>query len=186
MKLKKVMLSIGVGILSALFIGFLIEAIYPSPAYEDFCKNSFDVPPTQVSKQAVCDYTYDTTMRTTCTQNRGNIIQEFDSKGCVMKESCDYCQKDYQAADERYNRVLFYVTAPIGLVMILLGLYLPTSIDAISSGILFGGILTMLQITARVFGSLGRWPRVILLGLELTLVIWIGVKKVKDVVSKKR
>jgi hypothetical protein len=69
--------------------------------------------------------------------------------------------------------------------MIILGLYLPTAIDAIAAGVLFGGVLTMVQVTARVFGSLGKWWRVILLGLELVLVIWIGVKKVRDVVKKK-
>ena len=43
---------------------------------------------------------------------------------------------------------------------------------------LLGGILTMIQITTRIFGNLGKWPRVILLGLELIIVIWIGIKKV--------
>ena len=68
--------------------------------------------------------------------------------------------------------------------MIILGLYLPANIDAIAGGILLGGILTMIQITMRVFGNLGKWYRVILLGLELILVIWIGIKKVHEVKKK--
>jgi hypothetical protein len=180
------MLSIGVGILAALFIGFLIEAVYPSPKHEDFCKMQGNMPEPKTAKTAVCDFTYDTAMRNACAENGGMIYQEWDAQGCVVKETCDYCEKEYMAADEAYSRTLFYITAPIGLIMIILGLYLPTAIDAIAAGVLFGGVLTMIQVTARVFGSLGKWWRVILLGVELVIVIWIGVKKVRDVVKKKK
>jgi hypothetical protein len=177
MELKKIMLGLGVGILAALFIGFLIEAIYPTPKYDDFCNSQqFAVP--QVMKQNQCNYTYDTDFRSQCYADKGMVQEDYDSNGCVINEVCDYCNRDYQTASEKYNRNLFYITAPIGLLMIIIGLYLPTGVDAIAGGVLFGGILTMIQITARVFGDLGKWPRVILLGLELILVIWIGIKKV--------
>src|SRR3989344_6627425 len=180
MNLKKVMLSLGVGILVALFIGFLIEAIHPSPKYQDYCKREFEIPAPQIIKERECNYAYDTNFRNNCADEKGVIRQEYDSNGCVIKEMCDYCQKEFQEANERYNRNLFYITAPIGLLMIILGLYLSANIDAIAGGILLGGILTMIQITMRVFGNLGRWPRVILLGLELIIVIWIGIKKVSE------
>ncbi len=186
MQLKKVMLSLGVGILSALFIGFLIEAIYSSPDYYDYCKRQFDLPEPQVKNPELCDYSYVHAFRTECVNERGNIRQEYNANGCVVKETCDYCEKEFQAASEKYNRNLFYITAPVGLLMIILGLYLPVSIDAIAGGILLGGILTMIQITMRIFGNLGKWPRVILLGLELILVIWIGIKKVHERVNKKK
>ena len=181
------MLSIGVGILTALFIGFLIEAIYPSPDYYDYCKRQFDddIPQPQVKNPELCNYTYDPPFRAKCVDEQGMIRQEYDANGCVVKETCDYCEKEFQAASEKYNKNLFYITAPIGLLMIILGLYLPVSIDAIAGGILLGGILTMIQITMRVFGNLGKWPRVILLGLELVLVIWIGIKKVHEGIIKK-
>ena len=185
MKLKKVMLSLGVGILSALFIGFLIEAIYSSPRYYDFCKRRFDLPTPQVKDPKLCDFTYDPPFRNQCVDEEGMLRQEYDANGCVIKETCDYCEKEFSAASEKYNRNLFYITAPIGLIMILLGLYLPVSIDAIAGGVLLGGILTMIQITMRIFGNLEKWPRVILLGLELVLVIWIGMKKVHEGVKKK-
>ena len=182
MKFKKVMLGLGVGILAALFIGFLIEAIYPNPKYDEYCNMTYYNYPQPVAKQGglVCDYKYNITMRENCSANRGMIQEKYDTNGCVIGEMCDFCDRDYQAASEKYNRNLFYITAPIALVMIILGLYLPLSIDAIAGGMLFGGILTLLQVTMRVFGNLGKWTRVVLLGLELALVIWIGVKKVKE------
>lgn len=178
MNIKKLMLSLAVGILAALFIGFLIEAIYTSPKYDDYCNRQFDIPRPQVNNKELCDYTYDTDLRDQCTNEKGRIIQDYDENGCVIEETCDYCEKEYKQASERYNRNLFYITAPIGLILIILGLYLSIGIDAIAGGILLGGILTMIQITTRIFGDLGKWPRVILLGLELIIVIWIGMKKI--------
>jgi len=184
MELKKVMLSIGVGVLAALFIGFLIEAIYPSPDYYDYCKREFNPKP-QV-KDNLCNFTYNISLRDQCTETEGIIRQEYDVNGCIINESCDYCQKEFQTANDNYNRNLFYITAPIGLLLIILGLYLPASIDAIAGGVLLGGVLTMIQITMRVFGDLGKWPRVILLGLELVLVLWIGIKKIYSNPFKKK
>jgi hypothetical protein len=102
----------------------------------------------------------------------------------VSEEICDYCQKDFRSVFEKYNKNLFFITAPIGLLLIILGLYLPTRLDAMAGGSLLAGILTMIQITMRVFGDLGKWTRVILLGLELVIVVWIGMKKVQDTVKK--
>lgn len=188
MELKKVMLSIGVGVLTALFIGFLIEAIYPSPDYYDYCKRQFDddVPEPQVKNPELCDYTYDPPFRAKCVNEQGMIRQEYDANGCVVKETCDYCEKEFRATSEKYNKNLFYISAPIGLLMIILGLYLPVSIDAIAGGILLSGILTMIQITMRVFDHLGKWPRVILLGLELVIVVWMGIMKVHKGLIKKK
>jgi len=186
MKLKKVMLAIGLGVLSALFVGFLIEAIYEGPEYDDFCKYDRYEVPVPTSKVDICDFTYDPALQKNCAEEKGRIRYEYDENGCVSKEICDYCQRDYQNERERYNKNLFLITAPIGLFLIILGLYLPTIFDAMAGGSLFGGILTMCQITARVFGDLGKWTRVILLGLELAIVVWIGVRKVQDTVDIKK
>ncbi len=183
MDLKKVMLSLAVGILAALFIGFLIEAIYPSPQYDDYCNRGSEIPRPIVNNQELCNYEYDIGFRTQCIEEKGMIRQEYDANGCVIEETCNYCEKEFKEINENYNRNLFYITAPIALLLIILGLYLPVYIDAIAGGILLGGILTLVQITTRIFGNLGKWPRVILLGLELALVIWIGIKKVH---SKKK
>ncbi len=185
MKLKKVLLALALGILGALFIGFLIEAIYESPDYGDYCER-YEAPKPSMVREELCDFTYNQAFRTKCIQEEGNIKEEYDENGCVIKESCDYCAKEFDEAREKYNLNLFYITAPIGLLLIILGLYLPISISAIAGGALLGGILTIVQVTTRVFGDLGRWPRVILLGLELVIVIWVGVKKVKEGVIVKK
>lgn len=190
MKLKKVMLAIGVGVLAALFVGFLIDAIYENPRWEKFCPASYYASETKpyMQQQTNCSFTYDTQLEKECTTNEGAIRYEYDAQGCVSKETCNYCERDYRKANELYSKNLFLITAPIGLLLIILGLYLPTNLDAMAGGALLGGILTMIQCTARVFGTLGKWMRVILLGAELVIVIWIGIKKVQDniLVKKKK
>ena len=176
------MLAIGLGVLAALFVGFLIDAIYESPNYEDYCgSDRFEEARPLPANAELCDFTYDPTLQKSCAKDGGSIVYEYDEKGCVAKEECNYCQKEFKNRMEKYNLNLFFITAPIGLLLIILGLYLPTRLDAMAGGALLAGILTMCQITMRVFGDLGKWPRVILLGVELGIVIWIGFKKVQDI-----
>ncbi|MDP7282319.1 MAG: hypothetical protein QF475_01620 [Candidatus Undinarchaeales archaeon] len=185
MKLKKIFLAIGIGVLAALFVGFLIEAIYESPEHDDYCKyGRFESVKPMTANTDLCDFTYDPVMQKECIEAGGAIRYEYDENGCVSEEICDYCQKDFRSVFEKYNKNLFFITAPIGLLLIILGLYLPTRLDAMAGGSLLAGILTMIQITMRVFGDLGKWTRVILLGLELVIVVWIGMKKVQDTVKK--
>ena len=187
MSFKNVMLGIGVGVLAALFIGFLVEAAYTTPKNEDYCKNQFSAPIEKMpSNGKTCDYNYNQSFYNQCTNDKGFVDYQYDTNGCPVNESCNYCNRDYQVVYEKYNRNLFYIIAPIALIMIILGLYLPASIDAIAGGSLFGGILLMIYVTIRVFGNLGKWTRVILLGLELILIIWIGIRKVKEGVVKKK
>jgi len=132
MKLKKVMLAIGLGVLAALFVGFLIEAIYESPEYDDFCKYDRDEVPVPTSNVDMCDFTYDPALQKSCAEERGRIRYEYNENGCVSKEICDYCQHDFTTERERYNKNLFLITASIGLFLIILGLYLPTRLDAMA------------------------------------------------------
>ena len=41
MEIKKVALTLGIAILFALFIVFLVDAIYQQPKYEDYCSYQY-------------------------------------------------------------------------------------------------------------------------------------------------
>ena len=127
-----------------------------------------------------CPAPYNESLANECYKNKGEIRYNYDEKGCETNPYCDYCSKDFNEANSKYNKNIFYISAVIGIIAILAGLYLPKAIDAIASGFMFGGILIMLQGTVRVFGDLGKWTRVIVLGIELVILVWIGYKKVKD------
>ncbi len=182
--LKKVSLSIGIAVVFAFFIAFLIDAFYPSLEYNTFCKNEQNYPyPIAVKGFSGSNCTepqYDAVLLKKCTEQGGYITFISDSQGCQTIPKCELCQKQFNDANQKYNKNLFYITFPIGLLAIIVGIYLPLIVEAIASGFMFGGILTLIQATVRVFGDLGKITRVILLGLELIILIWIGYKKVSD------
>ncbi len=180
MEIKKLALTLGIAVLFTLFIVFLVEAIYESPKYENYCDQGYYAYPHAITPAANCTSEYNGTLVNNCIKEGAEVRYNFDEKGCEVDPYCEYCSKDFNEASSRYNKNIFYISAIVGIIAILAGLYLPRNIDAISSGLMFGGILVLLQGTVRVFGTLGKWSRVIVLGIELILLIWIGYKKVRD------
>ena len=76
------------------------------------------------------------------------------------------------------------VTALLGLVAIILGLYLPKDINSlnewIGTGFMFGGLISVFIGTARYFQDMHKIVRPIIILIELILVILITYKKLKD------
>lgn len=181
MEIKKVALTVGIAILFTLFIVFFVEAVYESPKYENYCNpygpySGHFVP--QVASN--CTLQYNETLANQCAKDRGELRYKYNEKGCETDPYCDYCSRDFNDANTKYNKNIFYISAIVAIIAILSGLYLPKTIDAIASGFMFGGILVLIQGTVRVFGDLSKWTRVVVLGVELIILIWVGYKKVRD------
>ena len=183
LNIKKLALTIAVGILLALFIGFLIDAIYNSPKYEDFCTPSTrpmyeKVPYPELINTSNCPkLNYNDSIYATCTQDKGYVAYKTDNNGCQVNPYCETCSVEFDKANKWYSRNLFFILAPISIALIIIGMFL--ALEAIGSGFILGGILTLIYATIRVFGDLSKVMRVILLGIELALVIWIGYKKIE-------
>ena len=192
MELKKVALTIGIAVIFALFIVFFVEAVYEQPKYEDFCNQTYfgmrydpyyqtQEPKAVGSVNTNCTaLVFNQTFHNSCGASKGYVDFNYDEKGCPTEAFCEYCSKNFNDANEIYTKNIFWISAIVGLIAIIAGLYLPKRIDAIASGFIFGGIILLLQGTVRVFGNLGKWERVIVLGIELILLIWIGYKKVTE------
>jgi hypothetical protein len=115
-----------------------------------------------------------------CSQQGGYIEYKYDDLGCETEAVCNTCSKRFDEARKPYSMDVFYITAPIGVAAIVLGMYLPLTVEAIAAGVLFGGIATLFQSTVRVFGDLGKWARVVVLFIELCIMVWVALKKVSD------
>lgn len=179
--IKQVPIIIGIAVLFTLFITLSIEAFYTSPKYDDFCNPQTQaklyrepypakIPPTN------CTDIYSTDQRVqSCYNQKGNPIFDYDSIGCQVYKECDYCQRDYDDARKIHDRNIFLITAPLGLIAIIFGLYF--GIDFIGSGFMFGGIATLFYGTVRYFGEANKYLRVLIILIELLIVVWIGYKK---------
>lgn len=118
--------------------------------------------------------------------NYDDFCGEFQTPYQLEKEDVDteawkQCQENYDAANEKYNMVVFYVSVLLGLMAIILGLYLPGHKDDlnlwIGSGFMLGGFFTLFVGTARAYSDLHRIIRPIVLLLELLIVIYVSYKK---------
>lgn len=186
--LKKISLTIGLAVVFAFFIYALIDAVYEEPQYEDFCGeyNRIARPmPFEKTRQDDCPVLV--AQEQACYDQKGMVRYTYNNEtGCAIDVTCDMCNKNYQDARSKYNKNMFYITAPIGILAVILGMYLPLTVDAIASGFMFGGILTLMQGTMRVFGDLSKIGRVVVLGIELVVIVWLGYRKVQDVPKKKK
>ncbi|MEK6919220.1 MAG: hypothetical protein AABW73_04230 [Nanoarchaeota archaeon] len=186
--IKKVALTLAVGILLALFVGFLVDAIYSSPKYEDFCtNNNYPIAYEKtVNRELVSgcpNITVSATDEKSCYDSKGYITFNYTSS-CPSSYYCETCQVELESANQDYSRNLFFILAPISIALIAAGLFL--SLESIGSGFILGGILILIYGTIRVFGDLSKVMRVILLGVELVLVIWLGYRRVEKSSKKKK
>jgi len=178
--IKRFALTLAVGVLLALFVGFLVDAIYSSPQYNDFCdgRDRF-IPkfPERINTSLCSPVDYSDSIYDTCTGDMGYVAYESDENGCEVTPYCETCGVDYDNASEKYSRNLFFILAPLSLLLIAIGVFIIT--DSIAAGFILGGILTLIYSTIRVFGDLSKVMKVVILGVELALVIWLGYRFVE-------
>ena len=171
--LKNVSLTVGIAVLSALFIYFLIDVFYAEPLYDKYCDYNRYMPKVMPVEKVCPEFTnYPNCGELT-------VMYKYDEKGCIIGGICDDCNKKYDEARKGFSKNMFLITALIGIILILIGLYVPLTYDAIASGVIFGGILTLIQGTMRAFGDFGKITKVIVLGVELGLLLYVGYKKLK-------
>lgn len=166
-KSKKVIFSVAVAFVSVFFFAYAIVAFYPAPQYGDFCS---DVPVKYVDNEAQC------------VEAGGMWVDyERDALNMEVKGYCDvnyYCDRDYRDVREPYERNLFFVNIGIGLVLFLVAFFL--GLEAVSSGLMGGGVMMIVYGCIRYWSELSDIWRTVILGIALAVLIYLGYKKLKD------
>ena len=101
----------------------------------------------------------------------GKNITEFE-------QSQKQCSEEFDAATEPYNRNIFVVTLIIGMIAVIVG-GVVLHLESVSSGIMAGGVLTLIYGTIRYWGDMHKYLRFVILTIVLIVLIWIGYKKFK-------
>jgi len=185
MDAKQLAMIIGIGVLLPLFLGFFVDAVYTEPKYEDYCNNSIypkEYPAYPETTNCTAFYSLPEVQQ--CNNDRGNAIPKYDSNNCQVFDKCDYCQKDFDQARGVYNRDVFFILAPLGLIIVLIGIYL--TVQYIGAGLMFGGLATMFYATVRYFSDMSKLLRALVLLVELLVIIYIGYKKIEDKKSESK
>lgn len=173
--LKLVALAISIIIVLNAFINIGVKTFYPGPEFEDFCSS-------------LEDKIYNT--QQTCEAVGGKWITLADVNvspeavaprlpGEDFKSYCDStftCRAEYESVREFYDRNVFVILVVAGLIALGIG-YGITSVGAVSSGFIFGGVLSFIIGTIRYWSAMDDYLRFIILGVALIILIWIGYKK---------
>jgi len=181
MKTKELLMALAIAIMAALFVGLLIDAIYTSPKYEKYCDNYekrvAPIPEKIGANKTECPdpyFVYQNEINA-CSQEEGFAEFEYNEKGCQVYGECNYCNRDFNEANEKYNRNIFFIITPIAIFAILFGLFY--GMEVIGSGFMFAGILLLIYSTGRYFSDMSKVMRVVVIGIELLLLLWITKKK---------
>jgi len=189
MDAKKIALIIGIAVLLPLFLGLFMDAVYTEPKYENYCNNTqYMATPVQYKDSRIsnitCPDTYSTSEVQKCYNEKGNPIFKYDSNNCQIYDKCDYCQLSFNNAQQQYNRTLFFILAPIGLLIVILGIYLVS--DYLGAGFMFAGLVTMFYATVRYFSEMSKLLRAIVILIELIIIVWIGYRKIDQSKSENK
>ncbi len=174
MHILKWILVVGIVVVLNLFFNFAIKLVYDAPEWDKFC------PQEQVTtipdNQAKCvaqggAWTDDPNYAKT------RVVGEPTPLGW-----CDVnftCQKEFESANEVYNRNVFIVLILAGLASLVIGFFL-AQISSVSLGLSLGGVVSFIVGSVRYWSDMDDYLRVIILGLALVALIWLGVKKIRD------
>lgn len=175
-------LVLGIVIISNLFLVYAIDVFYDKPEYKYFCeeKQVQIIPETQKECLSVGGkWTEDRYIqRGLPTPGEVSIpVIETERKGWCNP---DYtCREEFNVANTVYNRDVFIILVIVGVALIIGSLFIATY-NAVSLGMSLAGVLALIIGTVRYWSDMDDYIRVIVLGIALVMLIWVGIKKFKD------
>ncbi len=194
--LRRVAIIFVIAVLYAIFVNAFIAAIYEQPRYEDYCKTSRYYPekpyPVAIDTRTCPKYKEPTQEELDkCADEKGIPEYRYDANGCPIEyKSCNFCQRDYDAANQKYNLLYFIFSSILAVIGIGIGLLLPSQKDSlnqwIATGFMLGGLVTLFFGTFRYYEYLGRYLKPIVILVELLIIIFLSYKKLRDVKSEEK
>jgi prolipoprotein diacylglyceryltransferase len=172
MRIKNVVLGLGIFIvyLLALFQG--VETFFPSPQYDDYCDvNSRPVFP---GNDCQLSGTFINKERT-CLSQKGDFVYEYDENGCPVDGYCDSCRIDYEKDLDKYANELFLISVILGVVVFFVGLFLLKK-EPVGSALIGSAIFTVVYGTARNWRNFTESWRFLILFILLVLLIWLTLR----------
>ena len=172
-RILKWALIIGIVIVLNLFLNYAISLFYKAPEYNNYIAQP------QVVEQIVT--------KEACLKIGGQWsenIQDYNgikNAPTVPVKVQGYCdpnftkQKLYEEASKTYNRNIFIILVVLGAISLLLGAFMGNEI--ISLGLSWGGVLSLLIASLRYWSNADNWAKVLILGIALSALIWLAVKK---------
>lgn len=182
MRVKNLILGVGIFIVFLLVLNYGIEAFYPSPQYDSYCRSQAPAYAEAYPVKGIvgmggvnCTYFATPQQQNECNENGGFLVSDrYDSDGCPSSYKCDFCAKQFNDAQKEHSKTVFVISLIAGIVTLLAG-YLILSTEPVGSALMASGV------GALVYGSIRNWQnlsniwRFVLLLAALVLLIWIAL-----------
>ena len=172
----KWILVIGIVVVLNLFFNFAIKLAYDAPERTEFCQEKQVQPLVEDSKA--------------CVEIGGQWTEDRFARENIRAEKfapdaptgyCDRdftCRKAYEDVRSVYNRNVFLLLTILGVASIVGGVFIAAT--SVSLGLSLGGVLSLVIGSMRYWSNMDDILRVVVLGVALVALIWLGMKKLKD------
>lgn len=144
---KKFALGFGIAVIFPMMIHYGVATFVPEPKWENF-------------------YNYEDL------QYNQNMTQQERQQAQAQKKQQRQAWKHEQ---KKFQRMLFSVAAPVGVLAIIFGALMP--IQAVGTGLMFGGIFSVLDGYMNYWSELPDGARFISLLVAFGVLVYIGIKK---------
>lgn len=166
MNKKKGVLIIAIALVLAFFVGYGIEVFNPTPdnPYE---RDFYNYQTEEKCLEANGEWTKERIPRP---------IEKPVGDETVIEGFCNPPYKKLELERSKHDKIVFITAVIIGLFSVILGVVLKK--DAVSTGIVIGGVLLILYGTIRYWRHADNILKFVLLGIALATLIWLGYKKI--------
>lgn len=175
-----ILLGVFISIMLVILFNLIVTYVYPSPEYDDFCKNVWDSSPIKYDMNGQyfnCTVSPELQEQIIpCLQDKGIPIYDYDEKGCsISLKECNFCNKEFDLINRDYNRKTFFIYASIGFVLIVLGLFLSRLLIQIV--LLPAGAFLVIESAVKNFDD--KLYIIVTFSLLITVAIYPALKKLR-------
>jgi len=162
MSIKNFVLTVSIAIVFALFVGYGVYLIFPSPDYSDYCDVSARIP------KAVVENVDENIISE-------NVAEKMIEPLVFNETEMEECTERFDNARKVSDSWSALILGLIGLISIIIGISI-SKFEGVGSGILGGGVLTIIYATGRFWEHMNEIVRFLFLGIVLYVLIWAGIK----------
>jgi hypothetical protein len=177
MKIKDVIFTIAIIVLTIFVAYYGINMFFPSPDYNNFCNNTKYYGMINTSQQ--------------CEAVDGRWNPTYYPEATPVKTDangyCDVyykCNQEFQDAMKMRSRNVFFIALPLGIIIIALGAFF-FGLEAVGAGLMGGGVGTLIYGSGAFWPYTENWIRFLISLIGLVILIWFAYFLNKRLSKKK-
>lgn len=163
-----------------LFFHFATKVVYQEPTWDTYCpQKQVNISPSNEKDCVAVGGAWN------APASFGKEPRSYPAVASLPVEPQGYCDvtftcaKEYNEVHKVYNRNVFIVLIVLGLLSLGAGFWLTQS-GAVSLGVSFGGVVSLIVGSTRYWSDMNDYLRLIMLAVALIVLIWLGIKKLSQ------